>query len=321
MFVVIATGNFFVMPYNRSLVKIHALLKRLPYISWPIAGLVIVLGTGGWLLFKPRPPAVKPEPITHQVTALGRLTPEGGLVSLSVPAGSGAASNDVVEGWFVKEGDNIRAGEVLVQMKSFQQLKADLAQAEASLEETKRNLPFLEAEQKRALNLLRAGAVTEQAASRAITDTDTRLANIKAAKAAAEKAKIQLSNTRITSPLNGTLIRIYSWPGMRETDDGLAVIGRTNKMQAWAQVFQSDIRKLRIGQAATISPESGGFQGSLKGRLQAIVSNVSGRDIFAVNSNNDVNARVILVKLSIDAVDIKKVKRLSGLNVIVRFDP
>ena len=136
------------------------LLKSPPRQSWAIAGIAIVIGAGSWLLFKPKPPAVKPEPITHQVTALGRLTPEGGLVSLSVPAGSGAASNDVVEGWFVKEGDNIRAGEVLVQMKSFQQLKADLTQAEASLEETKRNLPFLEAEQKRALNLLRAGAVT-----------------------------------------------------------------------------------------------------------------------------------------------------------------
>lgn len=297
------------------------LLKGPARRSGPLAALVIILGTGGWLLLKPRPPVVNPKPIAHQVTALGRLTPEGGLVTLSVPAGTGVGSNDVVERWFVKEGENIRAGEVLVQMRSYKQLKAELAQTEASLEETKRNLPFLESEQKRALQLLREGAISEQAASRAVTDTDTRLANIKAAKAAAERAKIQLNDTRITSPLNGTLIRIYSWPGMRETNDGLALIGRTNQMQAWAQVFQSDIRKLRIGQPATISPESGGFQGTLRGKLQAIVSNVSERDLFAVNSNNDVNARVILVKLSIDEADIKKVKRLSGLNVIVRFEP
>lgn len=297
------------------------LLKRPLRQWWTIAVLATLLGTGAWLLLKPRTAAVKPEPLIHAVTALGRLTPEGGLISLSVPAGTVGGSNDVVERWFVKEGETIQTGQILVQMRSYQQLQAELAQAKANLEETKRNLPFLETEQKRALQLLREGAVSEQAASRAITDTDTRLANIKAAKAAEEKAKIQLDNARITSPLNGTLIRIYSWPGMRETNDGLALIGRTNQMQAWAQVFQSDIRKLRIGQPATISPESGGFQGTLKGKLETIVSNVSERDLFGVNSNNDVNARVVLVKLSIDAIDIRKVKQLSGLNVIVRFDP
>ena len=296
------------------------LLKSPPRQSWAIAGIAIVIGAGSWLVFKPRDPGVSPAPITHQITALGRLTPEGGLVTLSVPAGTNAGSNDVVERWFVNEGDNIRTGQKLVQMRNYKQLEEDLAQAQASLEETNRQLPFLEKEQGRNVKLLKEGAVSEQAASRAITDTEVRLANIKAAKAAAEKARIQLTTARITSPLNGTLIRIYSWPGMRETNDGLALIGRTNQMQAWAQVFQSDIRKLRIGQSATIRPESGGFQGTITGKLNTIVSNVSDRDLFAVNSNNDVNARVVLVKLSIDKKDINKVKRLSGLNVIVKFD-
>jgi HlyD family secretion protein len=125
----------------------------------------------------------------------------------------------------------------------------------------------------------------------------------------------------VRSPLDGTLIRIYSWPGMKETSDGLALIGRTDRMQVWAQVFQSDLPRLRIGQEATVRAESGGFQGSLRAQLKAIVGNVSQRDLFSTNGNNDVNARVVLVKLDIAPSERERVRQLSNLNVTVRFDP
>ena len=125
----------------------------------------------------------------------------------------------------------------------------------------------------------------------------------------------------IRSPLDGSLIRIYSWPGMKETDQGLALVGRTDRMQVWAQVFQSDVPKLRIGQGATVTPESGGFTGTLRASLTSIIGLVSARDLFATNANNDVNARVVLVKLNLTPADRQLVSRLSGLNVTVHFDP
>ena len=108
---------------------------------------------------------------------------------------------------------------------------------------------------------------------------------------------------------------------MKETDQGLALIGRTERMQVWAQVFQSDVSRLSIGQGAVVRPESGGFKGTLRARLESIIGVVSDRDLFATNANNDVNARVVLVKLDLDPADRQRVARLSGLNVTVRFDP
>jgi HlyD family secretion protein len=107
---------------------------------------------------------------------------------------------------------------------------------------------------------------------------------------------------------------------MKETNEGLAIIGRTNQMQVWAQVYQSDLKRLRIGQAATVRAESGGFSGTVNARLASIVESISNRDIFSINGNNDVNARVVLVKLNVDNADQKRISRLSNLNVIVRFD-
>ena len=46
---------------------------------------------------------------------------------------------------------------------------------------------------------------------------------------------------------------------------------------------------------------------------------VSQKDLFSAAANNDVNARVVLVKLDIDQKFQKELSNLSGLNVIVRF--
>ena len=77
--------------------------------------------------------------------------------------------------------------------------------------------------------------------------------------------------------LDGRLIRIYSWPGMKQTDEGLAVIGRTESMQVWAQVFQTDVSCLCIGQSAIVA-ETGGFEGEVPATLKSIIGKVSQRD-------------------------------------------
>jgi HlyD family secretion protein len=258
--------------------------------------------------------------LVQQVTALGRLTPQGGLVTLAVPAGT-AGGNEVVERWFVEEGAEIRKDEVLARLSSYGQLSASLSQAQSNLASTKALLPFLEISKNRGQLLYRDGAISEEELAKTSASIITKRADISAAEAEVLRASKQLHAAEIRSPLDGNLIRIYSWPGMKETDQGLALVGRTGDMQVWAQVFQSDVPRLRIGQIARVTPESGGFSGSLRASLASIIGVVSARDLFATNANNDVNARVVLVKLNLDPADRERVSRLSGLNVTVRFDP
>jgi HlyD family secretion protein len=290
------------------------------YRPWLIGALIGGAAVLGWSLTRPKPaPSVK-APLVQQVTALGRLTPEGGLVKLAVPAGT-AGGNEVVDRWFVSEGAPISKGQLLARLSSYGQLKAMLDQAESNLVSTKALLPFLEISKSRGSQLYADGAISEEELAKTSASIITKRADIVGAQAAVIKARQQLSAAEIRSPLNGNLIRIYSWPGMKETDQGLALIGRTETMQVWAQVFQSDVSRLSIGQGATVRPESGGFKGTLRARLESIIGVVSDRDLFATNANNDVNARVVLVKLDLDPADRQRVARLSGLNVTVRFDP
>jgi HlyD family secretion protein len=290
------------------------------YRPWLLAALIGGAAVVGWKLTRPKPAPPPKAPLLQQVTALGRLTPDGGLVTLSVPAGT-VGGNEVVERWFAQEGDPIRKGQVLARMSSFGQLRATLDQAESSLVSTKALLPFLEVSKNRGQVLYRDGAISEEELAKTSASIITKRADIDGAQAEVLRARKQLQAAEIRSPLDGNLIRIYSWPGMKETSDGLALIGRTERMQVWAQVFQSDIPKLRIGQGATVLPESGGFTGPLRANLASIIGLVSARDLFATNANNDVNARVVLVKLNVEPADRERVVRLSGLNVTVRFDP
>ena len=290
------------------------------YRPWLVAALIGGSAVAGWQVTRPKPTPPPKAPLVQQVTALGRLTPEGSLVKLSVPAGT-AGGNEVVDRWFVQEGDPIRKGQVLAQLSSYGQLRATLVQAQSALESTKALLPFLEISKNRGRVLFRDGAISEEELAKTTASIITKQADIQGAQAEVTRAQKQLAAAEIRSPLDGNLIRIFSWPGMKETDQGLALVGRTDRMQVWAQVFQSDVPRLRIGQGATVTAESGGFTGNIRANLASIIGVVSARDLFATNANNDVNARVVLVKLNLNPADRTRVSRLSGLNVTVRFDP
>ena len=272
----------------------------------------------GWSVLRPKPEPPPQAPLRQDVTALGRLTPEGGLVNLAIPSGS-VGGSEVVQKWFVQEGASIRKGEVLVRLSSWDQLQASLREAEANLNAARALLPSLQFSQSRARELFNDGGISEQELGEVQANVISKTADINTAKAALSLARTQLDTAEVRSPMDGLLIRIYSWPGMSETDDGLALIGRADRMQVWAQVFQTDVNRLRIGQAAQVKAETGGFSGTIPARLVSIIRQVSARDLFATTGNNDVNARVVLVKLDLDPADRDRVKRLSGLNVLVRF--
>lgn len=304
------------MAVSRPRRQLLPLLRQHPWLAVAVAGGMAALG---WSTFKPQPQPKPLTPIVQQVTALGRLIPEGGLVNLSIPAGT-AGGNEVVERWLVQEGAAIRKGELLAELSSYPQLKAALDQAEANLKATKSLLPYLVISRNKGEQLFEEGAVSEEEYGKAVASVTTRKADIAASEAAVTEARLKLAAAQIRSPLDGTLIRIYSWPGMKETSNGLALIGRTGRMQAWAQVFQSDIPKIRVGEIAKIQPETGNFLQPMTGTIESVIGNVSERDIFATNANNDVNARVVLVKLNIDPEFQSQIERLSGMNVTVRFN-
>ena len=293
-------------------------VKRLQIIG--AVGLVVAAGVFGITQFSQQKDKTEEVvPMKRAVTALGRLTPRGGNVQLAVPAGV-TGGNEIITEWLVDEGDRISKGQELAFLSSYQQLRTEVKTAEENLRLSLSLLPFLEVSQTKAKKLLVRGSLSQEEYSRSVSALKTKQSEVLSNQTALQRAKNNLQSSVVRSPLNGRLVKIYSWPGMKATSDGLALAARTSDMQVWAQVFQTDINRIQQGQMASIAAESGGFKGNLNAKVRSIIGEVSERDLFAVSGSNDINARVILVKLDLTPEDRAKVEQLSGLNVTVTFE-
>ena len=292
-------------------------MKRLQIIG--VIGLVAVTAFGATQCTQKKEQTKEVAPLRRSITALGRLTPRGGNVKLAVPAGV-SGGNQIVTKWMVEEGDTISEGQTLAYLSSYQELSTAIESAEENLRLSRSLLPFLEISREKAEELLNRGSISKEEYTRTITTLKTRKSEVLTNEAELQRARNNLDSSIVKSPLNGQLIKIYSWPGMKPTDDGLALAARTSDMQVWAQVFQTDIGRINQGQRATVKAESGGFDGELNAKVRSIIGEVSERDLFAVSGSNDINARVVLVKLDLEPTDRSKVKQLSGLNVTVTFE-
>lgn len=292
-------------------------MKRLQIIG--VIGLIAASAFGATQCTQTKEKAEKVAPLKRSITALGRLTPKGGNVRLAVPAGV-SGGNQIVTKWMVEEGDVISKGQTLAYLSSYQELSTAIESAEENLRLSRSLLPFLEISREKAKELLERGSLSQEEYTKTIAALKTRKSEVLTNEAELQRARNNLDSSIVKSPLNGQLIKIYSWPGMKPTDDGLALAARTSDMQVWAQVFQTDIGKINQGQLATVKAESGGFDGELNAKVRSIIGEVSERDLFAVSGSNDINARVVLVKLDLEPDDRSRVKQLSGLNVTVTFE-
>ena len=80
----------------------------------------------------------------------------------------------------------------------------------------------------------------------------------------------------------GQILKVYARPGEAISNEGIVELGQTQHMEVNAQVYQTDIRKVQLGQQATITSEA--FPEKLQGTVSQIGLKVSKQDIFSSES-------------------------------------
>ena len=147
-------------------------------------------------------------------------------------------------------------------------------------------------------------------------DVELAKSEVKSAETAIQQAKADHDLTYITSTIDGTILRIHARNGEVIANSGFAEIGNTSKMQVLAEVYQTDIQNVRVGQKAIITSTT--FPGKLQGTVREVGWQVDKQGIFSINPNSDADRRVIEVKVSIDnPTDSQKISRLTNLQVDV----
>jgi HlyD family secretion protein len=158
---------------------------------------LILLGTFGtftlWRSLSPSSQAQPTEnaaPKAKTVTALGYLEPQGKVIKLAAPSSS-SGGNSRVEKLLVKQGDTVKAGQVVAILDSRDRLEASLAEAEEQVKVALSNLEVVKSGAKRGEINSQQAAIARIAAQRE--------GDIQAQQATIARLQMELQNAQTES--------------------------------------------------------------------------------------------------------------------------
>ena len=187
------------------------------------------------------------------------------------------------------------------------------------MDTVKEQLNEANANLKRTIETLQKQLTESQARLNSITEirpTDVQLAqaNIKSAIASVQQAQAELNLSSIRSPIDAQVLKINTWTGEIIGNKGILELGQTQQMYVVAEVYETDIKKVHLGQSATITGEA--FTGKLKGTVTDIGLQVGRQNIFNTNPGSDTDNKIVDVKIRIDkSADNQRVSSLTNLQV------
>ena len=157
-------------------------------------------------------------------------------------------------------------------------------------------------------------------------------AQIRLAKAALERARaefpiyslekqIELARSRakrltLYAPIDGRILNIRVKPGEQAGSGPILTMGDTSKMRVVAEVYETDILSVRVGQSARVSSRS--LPQQIAGKVIRVGNMIFKNDVLNVDPAARADARV--VEVWIELSDPTLTERLTNLNVDVVID-
>ncbi|MGL4884293.1 MAG: efflux RND transporter periplasmic adaptor subunit, partial [Waterburya sp.] len=192
-----------------------------------------------------------------------------------------------------------------------------LETAKKQLAEAQANLNRIESGQQE--QLAEAKATLNKIAEVRPVDIAVAEAEVREAKAAVQTAQAELDQAYIKSPQAGTVIKIMTRPGeVISSDEGIVRIGQTSQMYAVAEVYESDIGKVKLGQPVNVT--SSALPQKLTGTVDSIGLEVERQEVVNTDPTANIDAKVVEVKVKLDPESSKKVAGLTNLLVDVRIN-
>ncbi len=145
-------------------------------------------------------------------------------------------------------------------------------------------------------------------------------ADLANAEAGLLKARADAALARVTAPIAGTILRIYARPGDQVgSTDGLLDLADLDALDVVAEVYETDLPRLSLGQAAEIvvPGEARRFGATLRDIGWTVRRTTqSGTDPVAA-----VDARTVEVRLALDAAGVAALRQRTNMQVQVAIRP
>jgi HlyD family secretion protein len=205
--------------------------------------------------------------------------------------------------------------------------RQQLAEAKANLERTERTTRQQIKEAKAALERIErtgqqqineARSTLNQVAEVRPVDVQAAQAEVNSAIASVKKSQAELALAYVRSPREGQVLKIHTWDGEIVGNNGIVELGQTNQMVAVAEVYETDVKRLKIGQKAIIT--SGAFTGDATGKVKEIGLQIYKNNVLNTDPTAATDARIVEVKIQLDPVSSLKVQAFTNLEVTVAIN-
>ncbi|WP_040695231.1 efflux RND transporter periplasmic adaptor subunit [Nodosilinea nodulosa] len=163
-------------------------------------------------------------------------------------------------------------------------------------------------------------AEAQVASARATTTRAQVASRVDSAAQSLALAEAQLARTIIRAPQAGQILDIFAYPGEAVSPNGEPVLalGDTRQMVVVAEVYETDIGLVKVGQPVTISSRNGAFSDALTGTVSEIGLQIAKNDVLDDDPAANADARVVEVRVKVDQSDA--VAALTNLQVDVAID-
>ncbi len=149
------------------------------------------------------------------------------------------------------------------------------------------------------------------------TDIQFAEAQLQTAIVNVKKAEVDLDLAQVRAPIDGQVIKINSKIGEVVSQiNGVIDLGNTSQMYVVAEIYETDIGKIKVGQKATIESEA--FEGEITGKVDRIGLRIAKNDVLGTDPAAKTDARIIEVKIKLD--ESTKVSGLTNLQVRVKVE-
>jgi HlyD family secretion protein len=186
-----------------------------------------------------------------------------------------------------------------------------LATAQRSLQEAQVVLRRIQTT--RSPELASAVATLDRIAEVRPIDVAAVQAQVDEAIAAVKQAQAQLNLATVRAPQDGMVLEIHTRPGELISSEGIVELGQTQQMIALLEVYETDVSKVKLGQSTKLFADS--QPNGLSGEVTEIGMQVKRQNVINSDTSANIDARVVEVRVRLDAASTRKVAGLTNLQV------
>ncbi|ABA23704.1 heterocyst specific ABC-transporter, membrane fusion protein DevB [Trichormus variabilis ATCC 29413] len=187
-------------------------------------------------------------------------------------------------------------------------LQAQLKEAQSSLNQTLSSFPKQIQEAKASLAELKE-----------VRPVDVQVAQseLERAKAAVLEAKANLALAYVRSPMNAKILKVNTFPGETISEKGIVELAQTQQMYVVAEIYETDVSKIKIGQKAEISSKA--LPKGMIGTVEKIGVQIGKRNVVNNDPSINIDSRVAEIKIRLDPADTKEAANFINLQVDVKI--